>query len=198
MQDGKTLENELEVVEGMKFDRGYISPYFVTDQKTMKCVLRCAALRRAVAALCGGGEGRCVEVQRRGAHCWLSCAAPLLPAAQDSLPLPICAPWQQVRARGRVRPHLREEDQRVSAALHEPCSMQRGRRGPRRVMSCRVVQPGALAAGKACRVARAAPRRAACCGPNRRRVDLAGVLPLPSAYLPPAASPPSSPCWSRC
>ncbi|CAD7702267.1 unnamed protein product [Ostreobium quekettii] len=35
--DGKTLENELEVVEGMKVDRGYISPYFVTDQKNMKC-----------------------------------------------------------------------------------------------------------------------------------------------------------------
>ena len=39
MQDGKTLENELEVVEGMKFDRGYISPYFVTDAKTLKCEL---------------------------------------------------------------------------------------------------------------------------------------------------------------
>lgn len=38
-QDGNTLENELEVVEGMKFDRGYISPYFVTDGKTMKCEL---------------------------------------------------------------------------------------------------------------------------------------------------------------
>lgn len=38
-QDGKTLENELEVVEGMKFDRGYISPYFITDQKTMKAEL---------------------------------------------------------------------------------------------------------------------------------------------------------------
>ncbi|PNW83157.1 hypothetical protein CHLRE_06g309100v5 [Chlamydomonas reinhardtii] len=39
VNDGKTLENELEVVEGMKFDRGYISPYFVTDQKTMKVEL---------------------------------------------------------------------------------------------------------------------------------------------------------------
>ncbi|KAM0835814.1 hypothetical protein ACQ4PT_062712 [Festuca glaucescens] len=37
--DGNTLHNELEVVEGMKLDRGYISPYFVTNQKTQKCEL---------------------------------------------------------------------------------------------------------------------------------------------------------------
>ncbi|KAK9281875.1 hypothetical protein L1049_004782 [Liquidambar formosana] len=37
--DGNTLDNELEVVEGMKLARGFISPYFITDQKTQKCEL---------------------------------------------------------------------------------------------------------------------------------------------------------------
>ncbi|WCJ39525.1 Chaperonin GroEL [Euphorbia peplus] len=37
--DGNTLENELEVVEGMKLARGYISPYFITDVKAQKCEL---------------------------------------------------------------------------------------------------------------------------------------------------------------
>jgi len=32
-QDGKTLYDELELIEGMKFDRGYISPYFINTAK---------------------------------------------------------------------------------------------------------------------------------------------------------------------
>lgn len=35
VEDGNGLEDELEVVEGMQFDRGYISPYFVNNQQTM-------------------------------------------------------------------------------------------------------------------------------------------------------------------
>lgn len=37
VEDGQGYEDELEVVEGMKFDRGFISPYFVTDQKKQVC-----------------------------------------------------------------------------------------------------------------------------------------------------------------
>jgi len=33
VKDGKTLEDELEVIEGLKFDRGYISPYFINSAK---------------------------------------------------------------------------------------------------------------------------------------------------------------------
>ena len=39
VQDGRTLHDELETVEGMKFDRGYISPYFVNDPKTQRVEL---------------------------------------------------------------------------------------------------------------------------------------------------------------
>ena len=39
VEDGSGLETEVEVVEGMQFDRGYVSPYLVTDQQAMEAVL---------------------------------------------------------------------------------------------------------------------------------------------------------------
>jgi chaperonin GroEL len=39
VEEAKSIDTSLEIVEGMQFDRGYLSPYFVTDPERMECVL---------------------------------------------------------------------------------------------------------------------------------------------------------------
>jgi chaperonin GroEL len=39
VEESRSMETSLDVVEGMRFDRGYLSPYFVTDPERMECVL---------------------------------------------------------------------------------------------------------------------------------------------------------------
>jgi len=58
IEDGSGINNELETVEGLQFDRGWLSPYFVTQVNNMRAVLKCCAVKAP-----GFGERRKAMLQ---------------------------------------------------------------------------------------------------------------------------------------
>ncbi|NKK71036.1 chaperonin GroEL [Rhizobium leguminosarum bv. viciae] len=77
VEESKTMETRLDVVEGTQFDRGYISPYFATDPEKMECILEDARILifdRKISAL-GDLVGLLEEIAKSG--------RPLLVIAED-------------------------------------------------------------------------------------------------------------------
>ena len=66
VEEAKSLETELDVVEGMQFDRGYLSPYFITDADKMKAEMEDPYILMHEKKL-SSMTGRCCRCSRRGA-----------------------------------------------------------------------------------------------------------------------------------
>lgn len=77
VQEGSAIQTELETVQGLQFDRGYLSPYFVTNAETMECILERPRILLAGQAIRGAGD--LLAIMEKVANA----SKPLLIVAQD-------------------------------------------------------------------------------------------------------------------
>ena len=129
VEEAKTTETPLEVVEGLQFDRGYLSPYFVTDPEKMEAVLEDAAVLLT---------DKKIGVMKD-----------LLPLLEQVAQAGRAAAHHRRGGRGRGAGHARREQAAGRPAL-------RGREGPR---LRRPAQGDAGGHRRAHRAARSSPRR---------------------------------------